>query len=249
MIRTIIIDDETDGREALKLAIENYCPEISIIDLCPNADDGIKSIRHHAPDLVFLDIQMPYKSGFNLLEELGAFDFEVIFVTAHERYAIKAIKFSALDYLLKPVDIDDLQKAVQKAEYRIKHKGYRNHYASLLKNIKYGSKPMDKLAIPTMEGIIFEPVDNIIYCEADGNYTKIFMKGNRKLLVSKNLKDFESILEDSGFFRIHHTYLINMKHILQYVKGDGGYVILEGNHHLDVSRRKKEAFLQLFHKV
>jgi len=249
MIRAIIIDDEPDGREALKLSIEKYCPELAIVEMCSTADEGLISIQLNHPELVFLDVQMPYKSGFNLLEEIGEFDFEVIFVTAYDRYAIKAIKFSALDYLLKPIDIDELQNAVQKAEERIRLKGYSHHYTSLLKNVKYPSNKIEKLAIPTLEGIIFEPVDDIIYCAADGNYTMLKLKGNRKLLVSKSLKDFEMMLIDNGFFRIHHTYLINMKHIRQYVKGDGGYVIMEENHHVDVSRRKKESFLKLFNKV
>ena len=184
-----------------------------------------------------------------MLEELGEFNFEVIFVTAFDRYAIKAIKFSALDYLLKPVDIDDLQKAIQKAEARIKQKGTSQYYTSLLKNVKYSSNKIEKLAIPTLEGIIFESVNDIIYCAADGNYTMLMMKGKRKLLVSKSLKDFEMMLSDNGFFRIHHTYLINMKYIRQYIKGDGGYVILEEGHHVDVSRRKKEAFIQLLNKI
>ena len=249
MIRAIIIDDEADGREALKLTIQRYIPKIQILDLCSYADEGIISIRKHSPDLVFLDVQMPYKSGFNMLEELGEFNFEVIFVTAFDRYAIKAIKFSALDYLLKPVDIDDLQKAIQKAEARIKQKGTSQYYTSLLKNVKYSSNKIEKLAIPTLEGIIFESVNDIIYCAADGNYTMLMMKGKRKLLVSKSLKDFEMMLSDNGFFRIHHTYLINMKYIRQYIKGDGGYVILEEGHHVDVSRRKKEAFIQLLNKI
>ena len=184
-----------------------------------------------------------------MLEEIGDFDFEVIFVTAYDSYAIKAIKFSALDYLLKPVDIDELQRAVQKAEERIEQKNSRHNYDSLLKNIKNYSKKIDKLAIPTFEGILFESIKNIIYCEADRNYTNLMMLDNRKIVVSKNLKDFEIMLSDSGFFRIHHAYLINMKHVKKYIKGEGGYVILENNHHIDVSRRKKEAFLQLLNKI
>jgi two-component system LytT family response regulator len=249
MIRSIIIDDEPDGRDALKMSIDKYCPEIEIVDLCASADDGIASVRQHHPDLVFLDVQMPHKSGFNLLEEIGEFDFEVIFVTAHDRYAIKAIKFSALDYLLKPVDIDELQKAVQKAGERMRRSGYQNHYTSLLRNVKNPSGKIEKLAIPTFEGIVFERIDDIIFCEADGNYTKLIIKGKQPVLVSKHLKDFENMLSDSGFFRIHHTFLINLKHIKQYVKGEGGYVILEGDHSIDVSRRKKESFLQLLHKI
>jgi two-component system, LytTR family, response regulator len=249
MIKTIIIDDEADGRETLLLLIREYCPEIEISALCSTADEGNGMIHKHQPDLVFLDIQMPHKSGFNLLEELGGFDFEVIFVTAHDRYAIKAIKFSALDYLLKPVDVDELQKAVRKAKERIGQKGLRNNYESLLKNMKHPAGRLEKLAIPAFDGIIFEKVDDIIYCKADGNYTNLIFTGKRNLLVSKNLKDFDGLLSECGFFRVHHASLINMKHIKKYVKGEGGYVILEEGHHVDVSRRKKEQFLGLLNKV
>lgn len=249
MVRSIIIDDEASAREGLKLVLEKFCPDIEILASCSTPDDGLKSILSLKPDLVFLDVQMPHKSGFNLLEELGEFHFEVIFVTAFDRYAIKAIKFSALDYLLKPIDIDDLQKAVQKAKERIEQNSSRNSYVSLLKNIKHPSQAIEKLAIPSFDGVLFEPVDNIIYCEADRNYTSLTMKDNRKIIVSKTLKDFENMLSDSGFFRIHHAYLINMKHVKKYIKGDGGYVILEGDHHLDVSKRKKDAFMQMLHKI
>lgn len=249
MIRAIIIDDEADAREGLKLTLEKFCPEVEILQLCATPDEGIDSIKKLKPELVFLDVQMPHKSGFNLLEELGEFNFEVIFVTAHDRYAIKAIKFSALDYLLKPLDIDELQKAVLKAMDRLREKSSKSSYESLFNNIKFNNNSIEKLAIPSFDGIIFEPVSDIIFCEADRNYTNLMMTDRRKIVVSKNLKDFENMLGDSGFFRIHHTFLINMKHVKKYVRGEGGYVILEGGHHIDVSRRKKEAFLQILNKL
>ncbi len=245
MIRSLIIDDEANAREGLKLALERFCPEVEILTLCPSPDDGLKAIRNLQPDLVFLDVQMPHMSGFNLLETLEEINFEVIFVTAYDRYAIKAIRFSALDYLLKPVDVDELQKAIAKAAARISEKSSTHNYASLLKNMRYASRQIEKMAIPTLEGLLMEPVEEIVYCEADRNYTSLVMLDGRKIVVSRNLKDFEQMLADSGFFRIHHAYLVNLKHIKKYVKGDGGYVILNGNHHLTVSKRKKEAFLQL----
>lgn len=245
MVRAVIVDDESYARDGLKLAIQKFCPEIEIVGLCKTPDEGIACIKSHKPDLLFLDVEMPHKSGFNLLEELGDFDFEVIFFTAYNRYAIKAIKFSALDYLLKPLDVDELQKAVNKAAERIRNKPSRSNYSSLLKNIKYPSHKIEKLAIPTLEGIMFEAVNDIVYCEADRNYTSLIMIDNRKIIVSKQLKDFDSMLSDCGFFRIHHAYLINLKYVKKYIKGEGGYVVLEGNHHLDVSKRKKEGFLQM----
>lgn len=244
MLKAIIIDDEEDGREAINLALQKYCNQVEILGMYASADEGIRAIKLLNPNLVFLDIQMPEKSGFNMLEELGQFDFEVIFVTAYDRYAIKAIKFSALDYLLKPVDVDELQKAVQKAEARIHRNSTRFNYESLISNMRNASGRLGKLAIPDAEGIVFENVDDIIFFEASGSYTNIHLTEKRRLLVSKNLKDFEVLLSDNGFFRIHHASLINLKHIQKYVRGEGGYVILSEGHHVDVSRRKKESFLQ-----
>lgn len=249
MIKSLIIDDEADAREVLKLALEKYCPEVEVLVACATPEEGLKAIRSHQPDLVFLDVQMPHMSGFDLLEQLGDINFAVIFVTAYDRYAIKAIKFSALDYLLKPVDPDDLVSAVQKAEDRqsIENSSYR--YQSVLSNVKNKHAQIDKLAIPDSEGIMFVETANIICCRADGNYTMLYLMGGKTTLVSKPLKDFENMLADTGFCRVHHATLVNMNHIRKYVKGDGGYVVLSDSHHVEVSRRKKEAFLQQLHKI
>lgn len=249
MIRTIIIDDESDAREALRMALERYCPDVEILKSCTTPEEGIQSIRELQPHLVFLDVQMPHLSGFDLLAEIGEIDFVVIFVTAYNHYAIKAIKFSALDYLLKPVDPDDLVRAVQKAKNWHFRKENNFRYQSVLSNVKNQQYKMDKLAIPDSEGIIFVETANIICCKADGNYTMLYLSGGKSILVSKLLKDFEAILSNHGFSRVHHAALINMKHIQKYVKGDGGYVQLSENHHVDVSRRKKEAFLQQLNNI
>lgn len=249
MIRSLIIDDEADAREALKLAIEKYCPGIDIVAVCGTPEKGLEAIKSLQPDLVFLDVQMPRMSGFDLLEQLETINFAVIFATAYDRYAIKAIRFSALDYLLKPIDPDELVGAIQKVEKSQHHNGTDYRYKSVFTNVKNRPANVDKLAIPDTDGIIFVDTLDIIYCEADGNYTKLFLTGRRTTLVSKPLKDFEAMLADSGFSRVHHAALINMKHIKKYVKGDGGYVILTDDHHVDVSRRKKEAFLMQLHKV
>jgi two-component system LytT family response regulator len=188
-------------------------------------------------------------SGFDLLQQLSPLTFEVIFVTAHDQYAIKAIRFSALDYLLKPVDVDDLMHAVKKVQERLQHKNSAFQYQSVLNNIQFRSGKIEKLAVPSFEGIDFFNTDDIIYCQADGNYTTLFLKNKQSKLISRNLKDFESLLVESGFCRVHHSSLINMKHIQKYVKGEGGYVILTDNHHVDISRRKKEEFLNMLDKL
>ncbi|QHT70580.1 response regulator transcription factor [Rhodocytophaga rosea] len=249
MIHTLIIDDEADGRNALRIAIEKYFPEVSIKGIYETPEQGLEAIRTTTPDLVFLDVQMPHMSGFDLLKHVSPFNFEVIFVTAHDQYAIKAIRFSALDYLLKPVDIDDLRVALEKVKERLHHKNAQHQYQSVLHNIQHKAGKIERLAVPTQEGIEFFNTADIIFCEAEGSYTQLILTQKRKQLVSRNLKDFESLLADSGFCRVHHTYLINLRHVHKYIRGEGGYVIMTDNHHVDISRRKKEEFLQLLDKL
>ncbi len=249
MITAILIDDETDAREVLRMAIEKYCPEVSLIGVYENPEQGLTAIQALQPDLVFLDVQMPHLSGFDLLQQLSPLRFEVIFVTAHDQYAIKAIRFSALDYLLKPVDIEDLVHAVSKVQARLQQKNSAPQYQSVLNNIQYRARKIEKLAVPTLEGIEFFDTDDIIYCQADGNYTRLYLKSQTGRLISKNLKDFENLLAESGFCRVHHSSLINIKHVQKYVKGEGGYVILTDGYHVDISRRKKEGFLKMLSRL
>ena len=247
MIRAILIDDEQDARVGLKLTIEKFCPEISIIALCETPEIGIEKINELRPDLVFLDVQMPRLSGFDLLEKFEVINFEVIFVTAFDKYAIKAIKFSALDYLLKPIEVDELVSAVQKIKEKNKNK--TSNFKSLLNNVKHSSEKLTRLAIPSDNEIILQKTVDIIYCEADGNYTILHLVNDKKITVSKTLKEFENILPETDFCRIHHATLVNLEHVTKYVKGDGGYVLVTGRHHLDVSRRKKDNFLQALNKL
>ncbi|MEX0289225.1 MAG: LytR/AlgR family response regulator transcription factor [Flavobacteriaceae bacterium] len=249
MIRTVIIDDQFDSRQALRLLLEKYCPEVVVMEECENAEQGIAAIRDHNPHLVFLDIQMPNMSGFDLLEELKTIDFEIIFVTAYNQYAIKAIKFSALDYLLKPVDPMELVEAVNKVKGRQNQKQRSYSYGSMLKNVRSLPGNIERLAVSNMDGILVLDTANIIYCAAEGSYSKIYLTDHKTQLVSKKLKEFENMLTESGFCRVHHASLINIKHVQQYVKGEGGYVILTEGHHVDISRRRKEAFLSLLNKI
>jgi two-component system LytT family response regulator len=249
MIRTLIIDDEHDAREALRLTLEKYCPEITVLKVCHSAQEGLESIQKLAPDLIFLDVQMPYMTGFDLLKQCSQINFEVIFISAYDQYAIKAIRFSALDYLLKPVDVDDLMNAVSRAKERMHQKNNSFQYQSMLNNVQYKQEKIEKLAVPSLEGIDFFNVDDIIFCEADGSYTRLFLPDRKQKLVSRNLKDFESMLESSGFCRVHNSFLINMKHVHKYLKGEGGTAVLSEGHHVDISRRKKEVFLNLLDKL
>jgi len=248
-IGTIILDDEAAGSKALSAALTKYCPGISILGIYESPEEGLKAIRELKPELLFLDVQMPQMSGFDVLQRASPITFEVIFVSAHEHYAIKAIKFSALDYLLKPLDVDELIHAVNKAKERLALTGTAYQYQSVLNNIQLKSGRLEKLAVPSAEGIELYDTKDIIYCQADGSYTKIVLKNNQQALVCKNLKEFENMLSGSGFCRIHHSYIINIMHVHKYIKGEGGSVILTDKHQVDVSRRKKEEFLALLNNV
>lgn len=241
MIKAILIDDEIDGLEDLQGSIEKYCPDVYICGTYQTPADGVAAVRNIKPNLVFLDIQMPRMSGFEILEQLSPVDFQVIFVSAYDKYAIKAIRFSALDYLLKPIDIDDLIKAVERVKERLKPVPYS--VQSVLQNSRNPLGRLDRIAVPSTEGIDFFDINDIIFLKADDCYTQMHLVNQSVKLISKVLKDFEELLSDSGFCRVHNSYLINLKHVRRYIRGEGGYVILTGNHHIDVSRRRKEEFL------
>ncbi len=244
MTRTIIIDDEEDARESLKLLLNKFCPNLNIIAICQDPMEGISAIQTHQPELVFLDVQMPFMSGFDLLEKIGKPNFSTIFVTAHNQYAIKAIRFSALDYLLKPVDVDELLTAVNRF-----HNLRKTDYSGLIHNIKSRLGLDDKLAVPTLNGLDFVYLQDIIHCKAEGAYTQIILKDSQQIVVSKSLKDFENILDPSIFCRVHHSAIINLKQIDRYIKGEGGYALMSNGDHIDISRRKKEEFMKLIARL
>lgn len=247
MIKAILIDDEAKARQGLRLVLEKYCPEVAILALCESPEIGLEKIKSLQPELVFLDVQMPRMSGFDLLERIPEINFDVIFVTAYDRYAIKAIKFSALDYLLKPIDVDELMAAVHKISAKKQDKSLQ--YKSLFNNVKPDAEKLRRLAIPSENEIIMQPVDEIIYCEADSSYTTLFLANNKKITVAKTLKEFENILPETDFCRIHHSTLVNLAHVVKYVKGEGGYIIISNDQHLNVSRRKKDSFLQQLYQA
>jgi two-component system LytT family response regulator len=241
MIRSIIVDDEQKSRESLKIILEDFCENVTICALCQNVSEGIQAIKEHQPDVVFLDIQMQRETGFDLLTQLNSIDFEVIFTTAHSEYAIKAFKFSAIDYLLKPIDIDDLQNALAKVEHK-QNQNISGRLEHLIQNLRTNTPENYKLALPTTEGLIFVQLNSILYCEASSNYTIIYTPKN-KYIVSRTLKQYEDLLGEHNFFRIHNSYLINLNAVKKYIRGEGGSVVLENDITLDVSKRKKEAFL------
>lgn len=242
MIRAIIVDDELKSRESLKTLIEDFCQNVVVGATCQNIAEAVTAIDRLKPDLVFLDIQLQRETGFDLLTRYKDFEFEVIFTTAHSEYAIKAFKFSAIDYLLKPIDINELRQALQNAEKR-KNNSITARLQQLLQNISSGNVENYKLALPTSDGLVFVKTNDILYCEASSNYTQITLSQGKKYLVSRTLKEYDDLLSGQNFFRIHHSYLINLDAIIKYVRGDGGYVIMNDNRSLDVSKRRKEGFL------
>lgn len=242
-MKGVIIDDEIKSAENLRILLTDFCEDITVTSICQNIKDGVSAIRNDSPDVVFLDINLQRETGFDLFQHFDKVPFEVIFTTAYSEFAIKAFRYSALDYLLKPIDIQELQDAVKKVGQRITG-NLNNRLMHLFKDLKSPAHEFLKLALPTLEGLIFINVDEILYCEASSNYTTFFLTEGRKYIVSKTLREYDDLLSDRDFFRIHNSYLVNIKAIKKYVKGDGGYVILENDVSLDVSKRKKEAFLQ-----
>jgi two-component system LytT family response regulator len=244
MLTAIIIDDEASSRNALRQKLVNYCTGVTIVADCENGEEGIKNIEEKKPDIVFLDVEMPRMNGFTMLQQLHNRDFELIFITAYDHYAIKAIKFSALDYLVKPVEIEDLKAAVEKAVHKRKHSPGNERVELLLQNLMNEKKEQQRVAIPSMEGLQFISMSDIIYLEAQSNYTIIYLADSYKLTVSKTLKDFEELLPSPLFIRIHHSYLINKNHVTRYIKGEGGQVVMKNGVTLDVARRKKDEFMK-----
>lgn len=241
MIKAIIIDDEERGVDVLTGLISRYCPGVDIAGTATDIATGTSLIRQHKPDVVFLDIEMPGKSGFELLEQFGNIGFEVIFVTAYNEYAIRALRFSALDYLLKPVDIDELQAAVQRLKDKQHSSGHdRLHH---LKDAVAGSNPFHKIILSTLTGYYFVNIADIIYCEADENYTHIFLENQVKHTASKPLREFNELFNSHNFFRIHKSYLVNMNKVAMVNKDM--QVVMNNKTELPLSLRKKAEFFNL----
>ena len=243
-LRAILIDDEKSNLSSLKEKLARNCPDVEIIAMLDNAKDGKGAIDSLHPDIVFLDIEMPVMNGFVMLQQLNYKNFELIFVTAYDHYAIKAIRDSALDYLVKPIEIRELTEAVGRAADKRSHPGYNQQLEVFLDNIVLKKNMHRQIAIPTLEGLQFIRTDEILYLEANINYTHIYMKDKKKLIVSRTLKDFEDLLPASTFLRIHNSYIINKDYLEKYERGEGGQVIMSNGIRLDVSKRKKADFLK-----
>jgi len=243
MLKAIIVDDEPYCSESLSTLLERYCPEVELSAICNSGAAALKEIPSQHPQLVFLDIEMPHMNGFELLEKLPEINFDLIFTTSYDQYAIKAIKFSALDYLLKPVDREELKKAIQKVLQR-QQPPLPQQLEILLQKLHQPANSNLKMAIPTMEGLQMIQIDTIISCTSDSNYTNFHLKNNQKITASRTLKEIEEMLEGRSFFRVHHSYLVNLNEIHKYFKGEGGYLVMSDGSNIDVSRSRKEMLLQ-----
>lgn len=243
MLNAIIIDDELDCCETIAELLQTYFPDIGVTGIYHNGSEALPAILHQQPDLVFLDVEMPKMNGFEMLEQLPQVNFDIIFTTSYDQYALKAIRFSAIDYLLKPIDRNELQKAVQKVIQR-SQRTIAKQVEILMQRIHQPAKSISKIALPTMEGLQMIPVDSIISCESEGNYTKLLLKDQKKIIVSTVLKDIEEMLEDYSFARVHRSYLVNLNEVEKYIKGEGGYLIMSDGSTVDVSRNKKEVLMK-----
>ena len=239
-IRAVLTDDEKNNLDNLEQLLKTYCPGVEVVAKALNAAEGEAAILQYRPDLVFLDIQMPGKSGFDLLRGLAQYDFEVIFVTAYDQYAIQAVKFSAVDYLLKPVNVEELQAAVGRAMARSRNRKQNGQLENLLQLLQQ-QKDMHRIALATLKETRFVPTTDIIRCESSNNYSFFFLAGGEKLTVSKPIYEYEELLGGYGFIRCHQSHLINQRYVKSWVKEDGGYLLLENGDQVPVARNRKEA--------
>jgi len=244
MIRAIVVDDEPYASAALQTLLKKHCPDVVVEAACNSAQEAEKRITELKPQLVFLDIEMPHRSGFELLEQFMPASFQVIFTTSYDQYAIKAIRFSALDYLLKPIDPQELKAAVAKATKPDANEMLTQQLQLLMQTFREAPSTGNRIALPTLEGLQMVSIDTILYCIANSNYTTFVMKDKKKQVISRTLKEIEEMLEDHGFLRIHHSHLVNISAIEKYIRGEGGTVLMVDGTELDVSRSRKEALLK-----
>ncbi|MBK9190399.1 MAG: response regulator transcription factor [Crocinitomicaceae bacterium] len=233
----IIVDDELSSRETLNSYISKYCENVLVLALCKNIDEGLTAIKKHKPDIVFLDIEMPFGDGFDLLDQAGEINFDVVFITAFSHYAIKALNMSATYYILKPVDIDELTEAVKKI--REKKNEPVSSAKILLENNKTNNPEQKQIVLPHLSGFVVVKIANVMRVEADNNYSTVYLNDGTKQVVSRTLKFFEELLNESGFIRIHQSHLINTKFISEFKKGKTAQVKLSDGVWLDISAQRK----------
>jgi two-component system LytT family response regulator len=246
-MRVIIVDDEITSSQVLEELIKHYLPQLTVVAVCNKPVDAISKLSTLHPDIVFMDIELPGMSGFEILEKINNINFEVIFTTAHIQYGIKAIQFSAIDYLLKPINVEELKQAVVRVQDYRELSNPLEKIKNLFENVRLlnNNDPFNKIAFPTSDGLKFIYLDQIIRCMASNNYTHIYLTNHEKLLISKSLKDVENILPSNNFCRIHNSHLVNLKYIRKLIKGDTNTLVMNDDTELEVSRRKKEELVKI----
>jgi two-component system LytT family response regulator len=244
-LTTLIVDDELQSRLLIKTLLLKNFPQFTIAE-AESVNSAKQKIVQVRPNLVFLDVQMRDETGFDLLDQLGIVDFGIIFTTAHSEYALKAFRYSAIDYLMKPIDTEEFTSAVSKALLRIKNQQSSSEQIEFLKEVRSNKTSPDKLTIPTSEGFLFVNIKDILYCHAVGNYTEFHLAGQQKIVSSYTLGYYDEILSSHQFFRVHRSYLVNLPHIKMYKRGEGGSIIMNDGQEIEISRNHKEAFLKLF---
>jgi two-component system LytT family response regulator len=248
MLRTLIVDDEEHMRQTLEKMVDRFCPNVKILGEANGVASGVKAIRKHHPDLVLLDIKMKDGTGFDLLNQLQPVDFKVIFITAYDNYAIKAFRFSAIDYLLKPVDPDELVEAIRKAENTVQH-DFNTQLQTLEENMETKDDSGKKIILKTLDNIYLVKIKDINYCESESSYTAIYLQNGKRILVSNTLKDYDDMLKDYGFYRVHKSFLVNVRNIERFEKAEGGFVVLENECKVPVASRKRDELLEMFERL
>lgn len=248
MLKSILIDDEINSLESLEYELRRHCPEVTIIGTYKNPFEGAKAVREEKPDVLFIDIEMPGMSGFDVVRQIKDQDVDIVFVTAYDEYAIRAFRVSAVDYLLKPVDVDELKLAIQRVSAK-RHPAERiKRLENLMQYFEGLSSPFQKIAIPSLKGFDLVDVRDILYCLGEGNYTTIVTVRGEKYITSRTLKETEELLNNSVFFRAHQSYLVNLHEVKQYIRGSGGELIMNDGSRIQVARARKEALLQILKK-
>ncbi len=244
-MKAIIIDDEPDCVRLLALQLKMYCPLVEVVAQCSDSKEGLNKILELQPDIVFLDIEMPVINGFQMLEKAGEINFHLVFVTAYDKFAVKAFRYSALDYLLKPIDAKDLVSAVDKATKR--YLPDKQQLNLLKQQLRAGEKlHPDKIALPYQNGVTFVEINSIVYCESNSNYTRLHLINRQEYTVAKTLGDIQEVLEERNFLRVHRQYLVNLNHIKRYVRGEGNYLIMTDDANIPVARNQKERLVEKF---
>jgi two-component system LytT family response regulator len=249
MLNAVLIDDENNALEVLEMQLLQFCKDVNIVAACQGGAKGIEAIKKFKPDVVFLDIEMPHMNGFDVIKATEGYPYEVIFTTAYDQFAIKAFKFSALDYLLKPIDIIELQASVERVKSKKGAYNQTQKIQTLFQQLQVSNRLTERIALPLGDAMHFVSPDEILRCESDSNYTHIFLTDGKKITLAKTLKEIEETINGSPFFRIHQSHLVNINQISKYIKGDNSYVIMKDGTQIGISRNKKMAFLETFRKL